>query len=89
MRGLTCRRHAAAVLLLVMMGSFSLTEATPAHAAGSAPAAVHAATLGWTFYATYPNHSSCLAAATTSAEGRKWQCVVSARPGAFDLYFWS
>jgi hypothetical protein len=79
------RRHAAAVLLLTMMVSSSLTVATPALASGSASAAA----AGWAFYATYPSHASCTAAANTNSQGRKWQCVVSARSGEFDLYFWS
>jgi hypothetical protein len=77
------RRRYAAPLLIVMMMSSSLSTST-AFAADSLPAAVHAIA-GWTYYATYPDYASCVAAGRTNAQGRSWKCVSSA-PGAFDLY---
>lgn len=78
------RRPATAVLLLVMiLAPLSTTTAT----AAAAPTVTVQSATGWTYYATYPTHDSCAAAGRSDASGHSWKCVVSARPGAFDLYF--
>jgi hypothetical protein len=64
-----------AVVVLAVAASF-LGAASPAFAQG------------WTYSATYPNHASCLAAGKANPQGLNWRCVVSAQPGAFDLYLW-
>jgi hypothetical protein len=66
--------------------AFSALATTPASAVDSAPAAAHAATAGWTYYATYPDYASCVAAGKSYS---RWQCLVSDRAGAFDLYVWA
>ena len=75
------RRLAAALILFgIILSSAFTTTAT----AAAAPTLAARAAQGWTYYATYPSHASCAAAG--QAAGGTWKCVVSARPGAFDLY---
>jgi hypothetical protein len=85
MRTLPRRRHAAALILFVALLSPAITTTT-AFAAGTGQVPAHAFQ-GGVFYATYPNHAACVAAGDADPAGRTYQCVVSTRPGAFDLYF--
>lgn len=77
-----------ATFFLSALAMASPLAATPAFAAGSAPAALHTARAAWSYYATYPDYASCVAAGKANPQGRNWQCIVSARPGVFDLYLW-
>jgi hypothetical protein len=79
-------RRSTAAALLVGAAMVPALAATPAYAAGPSSAAVSAVAAGWTFYATYPDHASCLAAGPVNPYGAQWQCLPSAQPGAYDLY---
>jgi hypothetical protein len=81
MHSFSLRRRGAAVLLLAMLVSSSLTAATSALAAG--PASL--ASQGLTYYATYSSYESCAAAGIANARGRSWECLESSR--GFGLYF--
>ena len=78
------RRVAAAVAVLFGAALVSADPATPAYAANSSYATVHAASAGWKYYATYPDKASCETAGGT--QSRNWQCVSNS--GAHDLYLW-
>jgi hypothetical protein len=79
------RRFKAAVLL-VGAALVPALAATPAYAADPPPAAVSTVAAGWTFYATYPNQASCLAAGPTNPYRAPWECRPSPQAGAYDLY---
>jgi hypothetical protein len=80
-------RHAAMLLLSTSaVVAFSSLTTAPASAVDPAPAAVHAASAGWTYYATYQDYASCVAAGKAYS---RWQCLASNQPGAFDLYVWA
>ncbi len=79
-------RRFTAAALLVGAAVVPALAAAPAYAVGPSPAAVSAVAAGWTYYATYPDHASCLAAGPVNPYGAQWQCLPSAQPGAYDLY---
>jgi hypothetical protein len=79
------RRSTAAVLLVgsAMVPALAVTQV---YAVGPPSAAVSAVSAGWTFYATYPDHASCLAAGPVNPYGAAWECRPSSQPGAYDLF---
>jgi hypothetical protein len=79
-------RRCTTAALLVGTAMVPTLAATPVYAAGPPSAAVSAVTAGWTYYATYPDHASCLAAGPGISQGAQWQCIPSTQPGAYDLY---
>ena len=79
-------RRSTAAALLVGTAVVPALAATPVYAVGPPSAAVSAVTAGWTFYATYPNQASCLAAGPANPYGAAWECRPSAQPGAYDLF---
>lgn len=81
---LQLRRSTAAVLLAGAAMVPALAE-TPVYAAGPSSAAVSTVAAGWTYYATYPNQASCLAAGPGNRYGAPWECR-PAPGGAYDLF---
>ena len=79
-------RRSMAAVLLVGTAMVPSLAAAPGFAVSPSSAAVGAAAVGWTFYATYPDLASCQAAGPVNPYGAPWQCVPSIQPGAFDLY---
>ena len=79
-------RRSTAAVLLAGAAMVPALAATPGYAVVPSSAAVSTVAAGWTYYATYPDHASCLAAGPTNPYGAQWQCVPSAQPGAYDLY---
>ncbi len=79
-------RRSTAAMLLAGAAMVPALAATPAYAAGPSSAAVSTVAAGWTFYATYPDQASCLAAGPTNPYGAPWECRPSRQAGAYDLY---
>jgi hypothetical protein len=79
-------RRSTAAVLLVGAAVVPALAAAPAYAVAPSSAAVSTAAAGWTFYATYPDQASCLAAGPVNPYGAAWECRPSAQPGAYDLY---
>ena len=78
-------RRSTAAVLLAGAAVVPALAATPAYAAGPSSAAVSTVVAGWTYYATYPDQASCLAAGPTNRYGAPWECRPAAG-GAYDLY---
>ncbi len=77
-------RRSTAAVLLAGAALVPALAATPVYAAGPSSAAV-STVAGWTYYATYPNQGSCLAAGPANRYGAPWEC--RPRPGGgYDLY---
>jgi hypothetical protein len=79
-------RRSTVAALLVSAAMVPALAVAPAYAAGPSSAAVSAVAAGWTFYATYPNQGSCLAAGPANPYGAAWECRPSVQPGAYDLF---
>ena len=77
-------RRSTAAALLVGAAMVPALAAAPAYAAGPSSAAVSAVAAGWTFYATYPNQASCVAAGPANPYGAAWECRAAA--GKYDLW---
>ena len=78
-------RRSTAAVLLVGATVVPALAATPAYAAGPSSAAVSAVAAGWTYYATYPNQASCLAAGPVNPYGATtWECRAAA--GGYELW---
>ena len=78
-------RRSTAAVLLVGAAVVPALAAAPAYAVGPSPAAVSMVAAGWTYYATYPNQASCLAAGPGNRYGAPWECR-PAPGGAYDLF---
>jgi hypothetical protein len=79
-----CKLRRVTVAVLCGAALVLAHPTTPAYAASSSSASVHAAGAAWKYYGTYPTYASCAAAGET--QGSNWQCVDQA--GAYDLYLW-
>jgi hypothetical protein len=79
-------RRSTAAVLLAGAAVVPALAATPVYAAGPWSAAVSAVAAGWTYYATYPDQTSCLAAGPTNRYNAPWECRPSPQAGAYDLY---
>lgn len=77
-------RRSTAAVLLVGATVVPALAAAPAYAVGPSPAAVSAVAAGWTYYATYPNQASCLAAGPANPFGAAWECRAAA--GKYELW---
>jgi hypothetical protein len=78
-------RRSTAAVLLTGAALVPALAATPLYAAGPSSAAVSTVAAKWTYYATYPNQASCLAAGPANPYGAPWECRPAAG-GAYDLY---
>jgi hypothetical protein len=78
-------RRSTAVVLLVGAAVVPGLAAAPAYAVAPSPTAVSTVAAGWTYYATYPDHASCLAAGPANPFGaRTWECRAAA--GGYELW---
>ncbi|TWF76900.1 hypothetical protein FHX44_112798 [Pseudonocardia hierapolitana] len=78
----------AVAAILVGMAMVSALPASLEFAAGSPAIAVKSTAVAWTYYATYPDYASCVAAGQANPQKRSWQCNKSSPSGAHDLYLW-
>ena len=78
-------RRSTAAVLLAGAAMVPALAATPVYAAGPSSAAVSTVAAGWTYYATYTNQGSCLAAGPGNRYGAPWECR-PAPGGAYDLF---
>ena len=77
-------RRSTAAVLPVGATVVPALAAAPAHAVAPSSAAVSTAAAGWTYYATYPNQASCLAAGPANPFGAAWECRAAA--GGYELW---
>jgi hypothetical protein len=78
-------RRSTAAVLLAGAAMVPALAATPVYAAVPSSAAATTVAAGWTYYATYPDQASCLAAGPSNRYGAPWECRL--RPGGgYDLY---
>ncbi len=71
-------RRSTAAVLLVGATVVPALAAAPAHAVAPSSAAVSTAAAGWTYYATYPDQATCLAAGPANPYGAAWECRAAA-----------